>query len=125
MWEFIDRLRHLSHYRIIFRCFEDLYWQCIEEKFCYDESIGELVVFFIRRSLIRQLYLIKSARACLCSMSWNTTFENLISKGGRKINNINNIKTNLILAIHSFTGRKLRLTSHELKKRLRIFWICS
>lgn len=41
MWKFIDRLRHLWHYRILFRCLEDLYWQCIEEKFCYDESIGE------------------------------------------------------------------------------------
>lgn len=42
MRKFIGRLRHLWHYRIIFRCLEDLYWQCIEEKYCYDESIGEL-----------------------------------------------------------------------------------
>lgn len=34
-------LRHLWHYRIIFRCLEDLYWMCWEEKHGYDENIGE------------------------------------------------------------------------------------
>ena len=43
--KFIDRLRHLWHYRIIFRCLEDLYWMCWEEKHGYDESIGEF--FFL------------------------------------------------------------------------------
>jgi hypothetical protein len=42
IWKFIDRLRHLWRYWIIFRCLEDCYWMCWEEKYGYDESIGEL-----------------------------------------------------------------------------------
>lgn len=38
-----------------FRCWEDFYWNCIEEKFCYDESIGNkneyLVIHLLNVSL--------------------------------------------------------------------------
>lgn len=35
--------RHLWHCRNLFRCFEELYWTCWEEKHGYDENIGEFL----------------------------------------------------------------------------------
>lgn len=37
---------HCAHFRyfhfyFIFSCFEDCYWYCIEERFCFDKNIGE------------------------------------------------------------------------------------
>jgi len=36
-------------------CWEDFYWNCFEERFCYDESIGE---FFEPKGLVSALALI-------------------------------------------------------------------
>lgn len=30
----------VRYFLLLFRCLEDFYWNCIEEKFCYDETIA-------------------------------------------------------------------------------------
>lgn len=39
------------------RCWEDLYWNCIEEKFCFDEEIGKKINIPILQLSIFTLYL--------------------------------------------------------------------
>lgn len=46
IWDENDYYKLFTHFRYfhfdsIFSCFEDCYWYCIEERFCFDKNIGE------------------------------------------------------------------------------------
>lgn len=57
-------------------CLEDLYWQCFEEKYCYDEEIGEFEIILIIFKKTGASILVTPEKLPICYKSINQSMIN-------------------------------------------------